>query len=88
MAPNYQGQVNQNFQQQQQNRFNYGGLISGLGGAAIGQFSDRRIKRNIRKLGEFSKGISWYAFRYLGDIKKRIGFMADEVQRCCRKPCT
>ena len=49
-----------------------------LAGAAIGQFSDRRIKRNIKKLGEFGKGISWYAFRYIGDAKKRIGFMADE----------
>ena len=38
MAPNYQGQVNQNFQQQQQNRFNWGGLLSGVGGAAIGAF--------------------------------------------------
>ena len=81
MAPNYQGQVNQNFQQQQQNRFNYGGLLGGVGSAAIGQFSDRRIKRNIKKLGKFGKGISWYAFRYLGDAKKRIGFMADEVQK-------
>ena len=81
MAPNFMGQANQHFQQQQQNRFNYGGLISGVGSAAIGQFSDRRIKRGIKKLGKFGKGISWYAFRYIGDVKKRIGFMADEVQK-------
>ena len=81
MAPDYMGQANRHFQQQQQNRFDYGGLISGLGGAGIAAFSDRRMKRNIKKLGEFSKGISWYAFRYIGDAKKRIGFMADEVKK-------
>ena len=57
-----------------------GGLISGAGQAGIAAFSDRRIKRNIKKLGEFGKGISWYAFRYIGDAKKRVGFMADEVR--------
>ena len=81
MAPNYMGGVNQNYQQQLASQFNYGGLIGGLGGAGIAALSDRRMKRNIKKLGEFGKGISWYAFRYLDDAKKRIGFMADEVQK-------
>ena len=31
MAPNYMNQANQHFQQQQQNRFNWGGLISRRG---------------------------------------------------------
>ena len=81
MPVDYQGQVNQNFQQQQDSRFNWGGLLSGAGQAALTAFSDRRMKRNIKKLGEFSKGISWYAFRYIGDAKKRVGFMADEVKK-------
>ena len=81
MAPNYMGQANQHFNQQQANRFNWGGLLSGAGQAGIAAFSDRRMKRNIKKLGEFGKGISWYTFRYLDDAKKRIGFMADEVQK-------
>ena len=38
MAPNYQGQVNNNYQQQMANRFNWGGLIGGLGSAGIGAF--------------------------------------------------
>ena len=80
MAPNYMGQANQHFQQQRQNQFNWGGLLQGGAQAAM-MFSDRRMKRNIKKLGEFTKGISWYAFRYIGDAKKRIGFMADEVQK-------
>ena len=60
--------------------FDWGGLISGGAQAAIAA-SDRRVKRDIKKLGEFTKGISWYAFRYIGGAKKRIGFMADEVQK-------
>ena len=74
-------QANQHFQQQQQSAFDWAGLASGGAQAAITAFSDRRIKRNIKKLGEFTKGISWYAFRYIGDAKRRIGFMADEVQK-------
>ena len=80
MGVDYQGQVNQNYNQRLAGGFDWGGLISGAGQAGIAAFSDRRIKRNIKKLGEFGKGISWYAFRYLGDAKKRVGFMADEVQ--------
>ena len=38
MAPNYMGQVNQYYQQQQQNRFNWGGLLGGLGQAGVGAF--------------------------------------------------
>ena len=74
------GQTNQHFQQNQKHRFNWPGLIS-CGLQAGMAFSDRRLKRNIKKLGEFTKGISWYAFRYIGGAKKRIGFMADEVQK-------
>ena len=80
MAPNYMGQVNSNYANRPPG-FNWGGLISGAGQAGIAAFSDRRIKRNIKKLGEFRKGVSWYAFRYIGDAKRRIGFMADEVQK-------
>ena len=56
--------------------------MGGLGPSGdYAAFSDRRMKRNIKTLGEFTKGISWYTFRYLDDAKKRIGFMADEVQK-------
>ena len=79
MAPNYQGQVNSNYANRPPG-FNWGGLAQG-GLTAAMTFSDRRMKRNIKKLGEFVKGISWYAFRYIGGTKKRIGFMADEVQK-------
>ena len=81
MGVDYMGQRNRYFQQQQQSAFDWAGLASGGAQAAITAFSDRRIKRNIKKLGEFTKGISWYAFRYIGDAKRRIGFMADEVQK-------
>ena len=38
MAPNYMGQVNNNYNQQMAGRFNWGGLLGGLGQAGIGAF--------------------------------------------------
>ena len=46
-------------------------------------FSDRRLKKDIKKLGRFSEGINWHSFRYADEsplANERIGFMADEVQ--------
>ena len=42
MAPNYMGQVNNNYNQQMASRFNWPGLVGGLGSAAIGQFAGNR----------------------------------------------
>ena len=42
MAPNYQGQVNNNYNQQMASRFNWPGLAGGLGAAAISQFAGNR----------------------------------------------
>ena len=56
-------------------RFDWGGLISGAGSSCHSRvLRPPSFKRNIKKLGEFTKGISWYAFRYIGDAKRRIGF--------------
>ena len=56
MGVDYQGQVNQNYNQRLAGGFDWGGLISGAGQAGIAAFSDRRIKRNIKKLGELHQG--------------------------------
>ncbi len=57
-----------------------GGLFS-LGSAAI-LASDRRLKRDIERVGELVPGVGWYSFRYLWDGKDapiRFGVMADEI---------
>lgn len=51
------------------------GGASSLAGIA-GMFSDRRLKSNIRKIGE-RKGVNWYSYEIFG--RPQIGVMADEV---------
>lgn len=61
------------------NLFSLGGS---LGGAAI-LASDRRLKKNITRVGETSGGIPIYEFSYIwdGDEVKYVGVMADEVKK-------
>ena len=74
-------QQNANYQQQlgQQNAL-IGGLAQ-LGGAAIkaGTFSDRRLKRDIHRLGTRSDGLGVYLYRYLWSPVQYVGVMAQEV---------
>lgn len=68
------------------------GMVSGLGSASGGigglmrgasmfatAGSDRRLKRDIVRIGELTSGIPVYAFRYKGHESWFIGCMADEV---------
>ena len=41
--------------------------------------SDRRLKENIKKIGESISGLGIYKFNYIGQAKQYIGAMADEV---------
>tara|TARA_R100000278_G_scaffold87969_2_gene67166 strand:+ start:1315 stop:2139 length:825 start_codon:yes stop_codon:yes gene_type:complete len=41
--------------------------------------SDRRLKENIKKIGESISGLGIYTFNYIGHATKYIGTMADEV---------
>lgn len=74
----YQAQMGQ-YQQNQQNKTSALGAIGGLGAALIGK-SDRRVKRDIRKLGTRGR-LNVYAFRYKWDAPEivRVGYMAQEV---------
>lgn len=55
--------------------------VVGLGaGLAVG-LSDRRVKRDIQRIGTAPNGLPWYRFRYVGDTKWSYGFMADEVEK-------
>ena len=55
-----------------------GGIVQGLAPVLAGIFSDRRLKKNIKRIGGFSCGIHWYEFEIDGE--RRTGFMADEVK--------
>jgi hypothetical protein len=73
-----QQQRNANYQAQigQQNA-----LMSGLfqlGGAAIGA-SDRRLKRDIKRVGTMANGLPVYEYRYVWGRKRHIGVMAQDV---------
>ena len=60
------------------------GLFS-LGAAGLTKWSDRRLKRDIRKVADDPRGFGWYAFRYLWSDAPQIGVMADEVPHAARR---
>lgn len=87
-AAQQQGQADLNAWNAQQSGANsmMGGLFS-LGSAAMmspagtfSKFSDRRLKRNIVKIGEYLNGLAKYSFTYIWG-EKAIGAMADEVEK-------
>nr|WP_236773356.1 tail fiber domain-containing protein [Agrobacterium tumefaciens] len=43
--------------------------------------SDRRLKRNIKRIGRLSNGLNVYRYRYLWGKEVHVGLMADEVRR-------
>lgn len=80
-AAQQQGQADLNAYNAQQAGANsmMGGLFS-LGAAGITGWSDRRLKRNIVKIGEYLNGLAKYSFTYIWG-EKAIGAMADEVEK-------
>lgn len=59
----------------------WGAAAGGLLGLGAGFFSDRRLKRDIRRIGTGRWGLPVYQFRYLWSPTLHVGFMADEVLR-------
>lgn len=55
-----------------------GAIKAGL--TALGG-SDRRIKRDIKRIGTLRNGLPLYSFRYVGSKRRQIGLMADEVEK-------
>ncbi len=56
-----------------------GSLASGAGAmGSAGMFSDRRLKSNIVKIGEFEDGLGAYEYDIFGERQR--GVMADEVE--------
>lgn len=62
-----------------------GGVGAGLAGAGAGAgsvaaaLSDRRLKRDVVKVGELASGLGLYLFRYLWSPVLHLGVMAQEV---------
>ena len=54
-------------------------MMGALGGAALGFFSDRRLKESYRIVGKSPSGINIYQFKYKGSDDIYEGVMADEV---------
>jgi hypothetical protein len=73
----YNADVNAYNARQQSNNAMLGGLSS-LGSAAIGFFSDKRLKKDIKPICS-ARGYKWYEFSYLWDDVKHIGVMAQDV---------
>jgi hypothetical protein len=82
------GIINQNFAQQQGNaqmrnqatNSLMGGLF-GLGSAGIMKYSDRRLKDNVREIGQTKDGQPLYSYTYKGDSTPQIGLMAQDVEK-------
>jgi|GEM_PF-1072457 len=75
----YDAQLGAYNAQQAQNANMMGGLFS-LGSAAMPfMFSDRRLKRNIKRIGTHDSGVGIYAYTIFG--KPEIGVMAQELQQ-------
>lgn len=82
----YTGLVNSNYQAQAASA---GGALGGLfglagavGGAAIKRYSDRRVKRDVERIGTTANGLPWYSYLYWWDLPgsaKRFGVMAQDV---------
>lgn len=85
------GLINTNYQQQQQNYQSgvqqqnalMGGLF-GLGAAGVYKYSDKRLKKNVKKIGKTNDGQNLYAYEYKGSDDPQIGLMAQEVAK--KKP--
>lgn len=82
------GLINQNYSQQQQNYQTQltqqnallGGVF-GLGAAGVYKYSDKRLKKNIKRIGKTNDGQNLYSYKYKGSDEPQIGLMAQEVEK-------
>lgn len=81
----YSGAANSQFQagmqKQQMANDATAALMQGAGSMAM-MFSDRRVKRDIRRIGTHPRGFGIYRYRYIGERgAPRVGVIAQEVKR-------
>lgn len=58
----------------------FGAILKGVAAVGAIAFSDRRLKRDITRIGTAENGLPIYRFHYIWSEEWMIGFMADEVQ--------
>jgi hypothetical protein len=56
-------------------------MMDMVGTAAGIAFSDARLKRDVVKVGDDPRGFGWYEFEYVWGGGRRVGVMAQEVER-------
>jgi len=62
------------------------GMLSGIGSVAGGfMMSDRKFKRDVRRIGSTPGGTPLYTFRYIFGGPEMVGVMADEVPHAVTK---
>jgi len=64
----------------------YGGVPGAQLGATVGSsagksLSDRRLKKNIKRIGTHKSGVGIYEYDYIWGGGKQIGVMAQEVEK-------
>jgi hypothetical protein len=80
----YQGQQNAYAAQQARAGQETAGLYGLLGSGAMAGallWSDRRLKRDLRRIGTTDNGLGVYRYRYHWDDLEHVGFVAQEVAR-------
>jgi len=58
-----------------------GSSIASMAMPFVAAGSDRKLKENIKKIGESISGLGIYKFNYIGKAKQYIGTMSDEVKK-------
>jgi len=80
-ALQYQGQMNTYNQKMNQQNQHIQGLY-GIAGAALPlAFSDRRVKKNVSRIGTLNNGLPVYSFKYVWGGPQQIGLMAQDVEK-------
>lgn len=54
-----------------------GTIVSSLAAA----FSDRKVKKNVKKVGKTDKGLDVYTYQYKGSPTTHMGVMAQDVEK-------
>lgn len=76
---NAEQQNYQNALQQQQSQYGALGNLAGAGVQAAFMFSDKRLKKNIVKIGHILNGLAVYTYEYIWGGPRQTGLMAHEV---------
>ena len=75
----YTGLVNQKYQADVANNQSKMGGLFGLASAGVGLFSDRRLKTDIKRVGQTDAGTPIFTYRYKSGGPVHMGVMAQDV---------